>query len=319
MFRSKSSRVDEIQQELAWGISQEGKPLTLGFKLPREITVTRASVLQGKARGLTKKKGMIIDLLCDGDRKLFWPCAHRLINGVTRSGKTVHLYWGMYVCSQVLGRYAEMCLVDPTGIVGRAFANAVYPVSGAFVNDPQQWVRVLEGVHSEMVSRIDSLASSGADKWEEFGEKRKKLILVLEEYAFQQEAMNLLDKRLAKRYQALLFNILSNGLKAGVEVWISTQSSLTTCLPSALRDSFSERVILKSQPSTVRALAEATDEQIALLQSCPPGIGLYLSPSQENVSGELMRCRHLPYKDLRELLREGHYHKGQCQSRGRGP
>lgn len=205
--------------------------------------------------------------------------AHTIVQGVTRSGKSVFTY-GL-LAQMAADQRITVCGIDPTGLLFRPFAgtrHAAHQVSG--VADPHAYLRLLHDLVAEMDERITSLPAD-RDTLEVSAEAPMRLV-VLEEYAGLLRTADQ-DKQVGKDVRAAIGRLLAEGAKAGFRVVIIVQRAEATIVGAYERAMCSLRISFRTDnqtsvellhPGTPRELGEAHTTAL-------PGIALLSAPGED--------------------------------------
>ncbi|MDN5748286.1 MAG: hypothetical protein L0H64_07235 [Pseudonocardia sp.] len=205
--------------------------------------------------------------------------AHAIVQGVTRSGKSVFTYG---LLAQMAGDpRITVCGIDPTGLLFRPFAgsrHATHQVSG--VADPHAYLRLLHDLVAEMDERITGLPAD-RDTLEVSVAQPLRLV-VLEEYAGLLRTADQ-DKQLGKDVRAAIGRLLAEGAKAGFRVVIVVQRAEASIVGSYERAMCSLRISFRTDttaslellhPGAPKAVAEAHTTAL-------PGIALMSAPGED--------------------------------------
>ncbi|MBW0114934.1 hypothetical protein [Pseudonocardia abyssalis] len=205
--------------------------------------------------------------------------AHTIVQGVTRSGKSV---WTYSLLAQ-LCREPDVLVTgsDPTGLLWRPFVgsrHAKHQVSG--LDSIDQHEKLLLRLVDEMDQRIrdlpadrDSLAITP---------DVPLLVVVLEELAGLYRAADAANKDQGKRIRALIGRLLAEGAKAGVRVLILVQRAEAAVVGAFERAMCSTRISFRTDNrASVELLHPGADPLIADQHTTAlPGIGLVSTPGR---------------------------------------
>lgn len=205
--------------------------------------------------------------------------AHTIVQGVTRSGKSV---WTYGVLAQLAGDPdAIVAGCDPTGLLWRPFAGSrheTWQVSG--LADPRAHERLLARLCAEMDARIaalpadrDTLAISA---------ETPMLVLVMEELAGLLRAVDSADKESGKRIRMLMGRLLAEGAKVGVRVVILVQRAEAQVVGAFERAMCSLRISFRTDNrASVELLHPGAEPATADAHTtAAPGVALLSAPGQ---------------------------------------
>lgn len=224
--------------------------------------------------------------------------AHTIIQGVTRSGKSVLTYG---VLAQLAADSAVIVAgCDPTGLLWRPFAgsrHAEWQVSG--VGDPKAHELLLLRLVEEMDARIRDLPADRDTI--EVSVERPLLVVVLEELAGLYRSVDVFDKEAGKRIKAMIGRLLAEGAKVGVRVIVLVQRAEAAVIGSFERAMCSLRISFRTDNrASVELLHPGADPQMAAAHTiAEPGIALMTAPGRE-----LTRIRPVPRR-LPRVRRSG--------------
>lgn len=205
--------------------------------------------------------------------------AHALVQGVTRSGKSVFTYG---LLAQMAGD-ARITVggIDPTGLLFRPFAgtrHAAHQVSG--VNDPAAYRRLLDELVAEMDARIAALPAD-RDTVEISAEQPMRLV-VLEEFAALVRIADS-DKQLGKDVRAGISRLLAEGAKAGFRVLLLVQRAEASVIGAYERAMCSLRISFRiDNPASLELLHPGAPKETAAAHTTAlPGIALMSAPGED--------------------------------------
>lgn len=214
------------------------------------------------------------DLVCDLRRE-----AHTIIQGVTRSGKSVLTY----AMLAALSRSPDVLLagIDPTGLLWRPFTGSrheEWQVSGLRRLDRHE--RLLSRLVHLMDERIEKLPAD-RDTIEITGDN-PMIVVVLEELAGLFRAVDSADKDQGKRIRALIGRILAEGAKVGFRVVLLVQRAEAAVVGSFERAMCSTRISFRcDNRASIELLHPGTDPVVADNHTtAAPGIALVSSPGR---------------------------------------
>lgn len=209
--------------------------------------------------------------------------AHTIIQGVTRSGKSVLTYG---LLAQVADDPAALITgCDPTGLLWRPFAgsrHADWQVSG--VGDPLAHEALLVRLVDEMDRRILELPADRDTI--EISPDRPMLLVVLEELAGLLRCVDALKTPKddpGKRLRALIARLLAEGAKVGVRVVILVQRAEAAVIGSFERAMCSLRISFRTDNrASVELLHPGAPAELADAHTIAhPGIALISAPGRE--------------------------------------
>lgn len=208
--------------------------------------------------------------------------AHMIVQGVTRSGKSVLTYG---LLAQVAGnRQILVAGCDPTALLFRPFTgsrHAEWQVSGTA--DPARHVQLLERLVAEMDTRIvelpadrDTLAVT---------EQRPLILVVLEELVGLLRVVDAAKTKTddpGKRYRALMSRLLAEGAKVGFRVLLLAQRAEATLIGSFERAMCSTCISFRvDKPASIELLHSGVPKELAEVHTTAlPGIALISTPGR---------------------------------------
>jgi len=205
--------------------------------------------------------------------------AHVIVQGATRSGKTVGLYG-------VLGQLAHLPHVevtgcDPTGLLLTpwvARGGPAVPTTGTA--DPAKNVAVLEAFFARMDSRFGAIAP-GRDVVD-VGSGCPLLVAVLEEWPGLLRVLDGVDRKLGARARAAVSRLLSEGAKAGVRVLMVAQRADANVIGGFERGQASHKITFRVDgPDAVKMLHhDVAPDVVAEHAVAPAGVALLSAPGQ---------------------------------------
>ena len=209
--------------------------------------------------------------------------AHTIVQGVTRSGKSVFTYG---VLAQLAADpLVTLCGCDPTGLLWRPFAgtrHAAWQVSG--VADPAAHEELLLRLVEDMDARIADLPADRDTL--EVTEANPLRVVVLEELAALYrvaDAASTTKDPIGKRIRALVGRLLAEGAKAGYRVVIIVQRAEASIVGSFERAMCSLRISFRTDnAASVELLHPGAPREIADQHTTAlPGIALLSAPGEE--------------------------------------
>jgi S-DNA-T family DNA segregation ATPase FtsK/SpoIIIE len=205
--------------------------------------------------------------------------AHSVIQGVTRSGKSVLTYG---ILAQLAGQPDVIIAgCDPTALLLRPFADtrhAEWQTSGGDFTAHQD---VLERLCDEMDRRITQLPDDRDTI--AITEQDPLLVVVLEEYAgFLGQAKLVTDDK-GKRIEALVSRLLAEGAKCGIRCLVLLQRAEAAVMSAFMRSQCSLRISFRvDNRASVELLHEGTDPQLAAAHTTSPaGVAFITRPGQQ--------------------------------------
>lgn len=220
--------------------------------------------------------------------------AHMVVQGATRSGKSVALYG---VLSQLAGlAHVEVTGCDPTGLLlapwtGRG--GVVAPSLGT--GRPAGHVAVLEALTAEMDARIGRIRP-GRDAVD-LGAGCPLLVVVLEEYPGLLRVLDA-DKTLGRSARVAVARLLAEGGKAGVRVVLITQRAEAGVIGGFERGQASHRLSFRVDTAdAVKMLhPDVPADIVAGHAVAPDGVALLTAP------GVPLRRLRVPFMSYGEYL-----------------
>lgn len=214
--------------------------------------------------------------------------AHTIVQGVTRSGKSV---WTYGTLAQLAGQPDVLVTgLDPTGLLWRPFAgtrHAPWQVSG--LGNLVAHEVLLSRLSAEMDARIAALPADRDVL--AITPDVPLLVVVLEELAGLLRAADAADRDTGKRIRALLGRLLAEGAKVGVRVIILVQRAEAAVVGAFERAMCSLRISFRTDNrASVELLHPGADPGVADAHTtAEPGIALVSMPGRR-----LLRIR-APY------------------------
>lgn len=209
--------------------------------------------------------------------------AHTIVQGVTRSGKSVFTYG---VLAQLAGNpRAVVAGSDPTGLLWRPFAgsrHADWQVSG--VADRHAHEALLARLVEEMDRRILELPADRDTL--EITTDTPMIVVVLEELAGLLRCMDAAKTKTedpGKTFRAGVARLLAEGAKVGIRVLILVQRAEAAIIGSFERAMCSLRISFRTDNrASVELLHPGTPPDLADAHTtAQPGIALMSAPGQE--------------------------------------
>lgn len=205
--------------------------------------------------------------------------AHTIVQGVTRSGKSV---WTYGLLAQLAGQPDIIVAgLDPTGLLWRPFAgsrHAEWHVSG--LADPQAHVRLLTRLCDDMDARIANLPHDRDTL--AITDETPAVVVVLEELAGLLRAVDAADKDAGKRIRVLMGRLLAEGAKVGYRVVILVQRAEAQVVGAFERAMCSLRISFRTDNrASVELLHPGADPATADAHTtAEPGIALMSAPGR---------------------------------------
>ncbi|WP_075334790.1 FtsK/SpoIIIE domain-containing protein [Pseudonocardia sp. Ae717_Ps2] len=211
--------------------------------------------------------------------------AHTIVQGVTRSGKSV---WTYSLLAQLAADpLVTICGSDPTGLLWRPFAgtrHAALQVSG--VDDPGAHEALLQALVADMDARI---AAMPADRDTVAITTDQPLrVVVLEElaalYRVADSASTTKDP-IGKRIRALIGRLLAEGAKAGYRLVLIVQRAEAAIVGAFERAMCSLRISFRTDNrASVELLHPGAPAELADQHTVArPGVALLSAPGEELV------------------------------------
>lgn len=217
--------------------------------------------------------------------------AHTVVQGVTRSGKSV---WTYGTLAQLAGQPdVTIAGCDPTGILLRPFAGTKHEswqVSG--MADLGAYEQLFTRLVEEMQGRIDELPDDRDTI--ELGPDRPLIVIVLEEWAAilrTADAAKTKEHDSGKIIRALVARLLAESAKVGMRVIILVQRAEAAVIGSFERAMCSLRISFRcDNPASVELLHPGAPKPDAEAHTAAePGIALITQP------GALLQRMRAPY------------------------
>ncbi len=190
--------------------------------------------------------------------------AHTIVQGVTRSGKSVWTYG--FLASVARLSHVVVAGVDPTGLLFRPFEGSRHAEwQAAGLADLGELEKVLSRLVDEMDRRIAGLPLDRDTI--EVSPERPLLVVVLEEYAGLLRALDAAKTKgddPGARVRALVGRLLAEGAKAGVRVLILVQRAEAAVVGAFERAMCSLRISFRTDNrASVELLHPGADPLIA--------------------------------------------------------
>jgi hypothetical protein len=206
--------------------------------------------------------------------------AHTIVQGVTRSGKSV---WTYGVLAQLAAHPDTLVAgCDPTGLLWRPFAgsrHADWQVSG--LADVAAHERLLARLVVEMDARVRALPLDRDTA--QITRDAPMIVVVLEEYPGLLRALDAADRDTGKRIRALLARLLAESAKVGMRVVILAQRAEAAVIGAFERAMCSWRISFRTDNrATVELLHPGVPGDLADAHTtAAPGIALMSAPGRE--------------------------------------
>jgi S-DNA-T family DNA segregation ATPase FtsK/SpoIIIE len=206
--------------------------------------------------------------------------AHTIVQGVTRSGKSVFTYGVLAQMSRE--RDALIAGIDPTGLLFRPFTGSrhePFQVSGLSRLDRHE--RLLGRLVHMMDDRIEKIPADRDTI--EITEDNPMVLVVLEELAGLYRAVDTTDKEQGKRIRALIGRLLAEGAKAGIRCLLLVQRAEANIVGAFERAMCSTRISFRTDNrASVELLHPGTPADVADLHTtAAPGVALVSAPGRE--------------------------------------
>lgn len=202
---------------------------------------------------------------------------HVIVQGATRSGKSVSLYG---VLGQLARRpHVEVAGCDPTGLLLAPWSARSRPGQVSLgTADPGSHVAVLEGLTRDMDARIAGIRA-GRDAVD-IGAQVPLIVAVLEEYPGLLRVLDGTDRGLGRLARAAVARLLSEGAKAGVRVVLVAQRAEASVIGGFERGQASHRLSFRVDTAdAVKMLhPDVPAEVIAAHAVAPDGVALLTAP-----------------------------------------
>lgn len=205
---------------------------------------------------------------------------HSIVQGVTRSGKSV---WTYSLLAQ-LAHHSDVLIAgcDPTGLLWRPFAGSRHDdwlASGLTTLDAHE--KVLRSVVDEMDDRIRELPQDRDQI--AVGPDRPLIVVVLEELPGLLRVLDAAgsrDDKPGQRFRSLMGRLLAEGAKAGVRVVILAQRAEAAVVGAFERAMCSLRISFRTDNrASVELLHPGTDPSVADAHTTAlPGVALMSRP-----------------------------------------
>ncbi|MBN9757838.1 hypothetical protein DMP14_20845 [Pseudonocardia sp. Ae707_Ps2] len=209
--------------------------------------------------------------------------AHTIVQGVTRSGKSVFTY-GL-LAQLAADPLVTICGSDPTGLLWRPFTgtrHAAWQVSG--VADPAAHETLLQALVADMDARI---AAMPADRdTVEISAATPLRVVVLEELAALYrvaDAASTTKDPIGKRIRALIGRLLAEGAKAGYRLVLIVQRAEAAIVGAFERAMCSLRISFRTDNrASVELLHPGAPAEVADQHTVAcPGVALLSAPGEE--------------------------------------
>lgn len=223
---------------------------------------------------------------------------HTVVSGATRSGKSVGCYAILSQVSRI--PYVTIVGIDPSSVLlaphaeGRRGDFAL----GTSPDSLEHSLEILHWLESEMDRRTSMLLDLRTDKLTEEHVSRETpaVLLVLEEFAGYQAALEGMDKKQKAEALRVIGRLLREGAKTLIHVFTIIQRPEAATLPE--RSQYSRRISFRlDNDDSVRMIFEgASDECRAAVKNFQPGRALL------HEAGEDMRPVTVPYLEYPDYL-----------------
>ncbi|OLL69933.1 MULTISPECIES: FtsK/SpoIIIE domain-containing protein [unclassified Pseudonocardia] len=209
--------------------------------------------------------------------------AHTIVQGVTRSGKSVFTY-GL-LAQLAADPLVTLCGSDPTGLLWRPFTgtrHAAWQVSG--VDDPAAHEALLLVLVEDMDARISSMPADRDTV--EITPAQPLRVVVLEELAAlyrTADAASTTKDPIGKRIRALIGRLLAEGAKAGYRLVLIVQRAEAAIVGAFERAMCSLRISFRTDNrASVELLHPGAPAELADQHTVAcPGVALLSAPGEE--------------------------------------
>lgn len=235
----------------------------------------------------------------------FSDATHTIIQGSTRSGKSVLMY---AVLAQIArSPHAEIWGCDPNRVLLAPLANTLDDEerNRRFVvgNNPQEALQMLERVTALMDARIESLVPRRLEKIAEFTPEEPVIIVVLEEYAGLMAQALIEDKKSHAEIKKLVGRLFAEGAKAGVRMVMILQRAEASIIDGATRANAMQRITLGvDNGDSVRMLHEGLDPETAEAITHFKNGRFIINQHRENRVGQADLLEYTDYLDAMDKL-----------------
>lgn len=235
----------------------------------------------------------------------FADATHTIVQGSTRSGKSVLMY---AVLAQIArSPHAEIWGCDPNRVLLAPLANTLEDEerNRRFVvgNNPQQALEMLERVTALMDARIESLVPRRLEKIAEFTPEEPVIIVVLEEYAGLMAQALIEDKKVHAEIKKLVGRLFAEGAKAGVRMVMILQRAEASIIDGATRANAMQRITLGvDNGDSVRMLHEGLDSETAEAITHFKNGRFIINQHRENRVGQADFLEYTDYLDSMDEL-----------------
>lgn len=179
----------------------------------------------------------------------FTSASHTVVQGQTRSGKSVLLYVAL---SQIVKHpHVQLWGIDPNAVLLSPLSDFTgQPEHFVTRNDPAEALELLEHLVSIMDERIADLKKMGIDKIETFSQATPLIVLVLEEFPGLIRQAELEDKslkagdRITPKIRGLVGRLVSESAKTGMRVVLVAQRADAEILDGSTRAQMGQRITL---------------------------------------------------------------------------
>lgn len=191
---------------------------------------------------------------------------HTIIQGSTRSGKSVLMYavLAQLACApnvQIWGSDPNSVLLGPLARTVSEEARAERFVIGLNTN---QALEMLQRVTAVMDARISSLVPRRLEKISDFTAEEPVIVVVLEEYAALMAQALIEDKKAHAEIKRLVGRLFAEGAKAGIRVVMILQRAEAAIIDGSTRSNAMQRITLGvDNGDSVRMLHEGLDPETA--------------------------------------------------------
>lgn len=302
--------LEKFQKVMPMWSEYIGYPMKADSPKPGQIQIlvrTAGDVLQGVRPARTGDMGTKA-LVARGENGQdiyldFAEATHTIIQGSTRSGKSVFAYG--FLGQIAFSREVEIWGIDPNAVllapVQRAFDD--HPERFVIGTDPEKSLELLERVVKIMDDRIISLVDRRIEKISEFTSDEPVMVLILEEYASLLRSAQDVDKKMHDKIKRLVGRIYAEGAKAGIRAVMILQRADAVLVDGPTRSNAMQRITLGVDKSeAVRMLHEDLEpEEVKRVLSFMNG-RFIMTQNRETFVGQGDYLDYTKYCEAMELL-----------------
>lgn len=230
--------------------------------------------------------------------------AHTVIQGQTRSGKSVALYGLLSALAET--EHVAVVGIDPTGVLLSPWLGRGHDDLISICEDSGSVAQTLRRLTDRMDQRIRDLLAQRVDKLSTFNADIPRYLIVVEELSGVYARADIEDKTAAKHIRLALTRLVLEGLKVGFSVVLCTQKALAAVIGSEMRANARNRVSFAVDDSTAVELLHADIDAASIanqMRIWPPGRCLMQLERSTPVVAQFQEMTYQRYLHVLESMR----------------